>query len=100
VISSATLGETPDIQLRCFDWKMAFLSTLTGFTLALIIWVGLYAIASESENRVLIALAPYLEAMSISGQCLFIILASIISILTYRLLKRKHGDKSPDQPSE
>ena len=71
---------------------MAFLCTFSGLTIALIVWVALYTLASSSDNPLLIALAPYLEAFSITGQCLFVILAVIISWLTYRLLRPKRGN--------
>ena len=73
---------------------MAFLSTFTGMTAALTLWAALYAIANTSKNPLLIALAPYLEALSISGQCLFVVLSVVLSLLTYRLLRPKAGDGS------
>ncbi len=71
---------------------MAFLCTFSGLTIALIVWVALYALASNSHIPLLVALAPYLEAFSISGQCLFVILAVVISWLTWRLLRRKRDN--------
>ena len=76
---------------------MAFLCTFTGLTVSLIIWVALYTVASNSQNPLLISLAPYLEALSASGQCLFVVLAMIISLLTYRVLRPKANDESSDQ---
>ena len=71
---------------------MAFLSTFTGFIAALLIWVGLYTLATEIHSPRLNALAPYLEALSPIGECLFIILAVIFSFLIYRGLKLRPGD--------
>jgi hypothetical protein len=71
---------------------VAFLCTFSGFTLALIVWVGLYTLASDSDIPQLVALAPYLEALSITGQCMFVILAVGFAWLTYRLLRRKQGN--------
>ena len=71
---------------------MAFLCTFSGLTIALIVWVALYTLASNSHNPLLVALAPYLEAFSITGQCLFVILAVVISWLTYRLLRSKRSN--------
>ena len=68
---------------------MAFLCTFIGLTIALIVWVALYALASNSHNPLLLALAPYFEAFSITGQFLFVILAAVISWLTYLLLRPK-----------
>jgi hypothetical protein len=68
---------------------MAFLCTFSGLTIALILWVALYFLASSSHTPLLIAAAPYLEALSITGQCLFIVLAVVFSWLTYRLLRPK-----------
>lgn len=34
-----------------------------------------------------------LEAMSVTGQCLFVVLAAVFSLLTYRLLRRKGDDE-------
>ena len=76
---------------------MAFLCTFTGLTVSLIIWVALNTVASNSQNPLLISLAPYLEALSASGQCLFVVLAMIISLLTYRVLRPKANDESSDQ---
>jgi hypothetical protein len=70
---------------------MAFLCTFSGLTIALIVWVALYTLASNSYNPLLVAVAPYLEAFSITGQCLFVTLAVVISWLTYRLLRPKRG---------
>jgi len=70
---------------------MAFLCTFSGLTLALLIWVGLYAMASNSTIPSLGALASYLEAFSITGQCLFAIHAVGFSWLTYRLLRNRRG---------
>jgi hypothetical protein len=47
--------------------------------------------ASDSDNPLLVALAPYLEALSITGQCLFVILAVLFSWLTYQLLRPKRA---------
>ena len=55
------------------------------------VWFGLYTLASNSHNPALAALAPYLEALSITGQCLFVIFAVVFSWLTYRLLRPKRG---------
>jgi hypothetical protein len=71
---------------------MAFLCTFSGLTIALIVWVALYNLASNSDNPSLLALAPYLEAFSITGQCLFVVLAVVFSWLTWRLLRRKRGN--------
>jgi len=70
---------------------MAFLCTFSGLTIALIVWVGLYTLASNSDNPSLVALGPYLEAFSITGQCLFAILAVGLSWLMYRLLGRRRN---------
>lgn len=70
---------------------MAFLCTFSGLTMALLVWVALYTLASDSDNASLAALAPYLEALSMTGQCLFVILAVVFSWLTYRLLRWKRG---------
>jgi hypothetical protein len=70
---------------------MAFLCTFSGLTIALIIWVALYTFASDSTNPTLSAIAPYLGALSVTGQVLFVILAIVFSWLTYRLLRRKRG---------
>jgi len=71
---------------------MAFLCVFSGLTIALMVWVGLYTLVSNADAPVLLALAPYLEAFSITGQCLFVILAATMSWLTYRLLRRKRRD--------
>ena len=68
---------------------MAFLCTFSGLTLALIVWVSLYALASHSHALPLVTLAPYLEAFSITGQCLFIVLTVIFSWLTYPFVSRE-----------
>ena len=73
---------------------MAFLCTFSGLTIALVVWVALYALASTSHVLSLVAIAPYLEAFSITGQCLFVVLAVVFSWLTYRLLRRKWGSTS------
>ena len=70
---------------------MAFLCTFSGLTIALIGWVALYILASASENPLLAGLAPYLEALSVTGQSLFVILAVVFSWLIYRLLRPKRG---------
>jgi len=70
---------------------MAFLCTFSGLTIALVVWVGLYTLASDSNNAFVAAFAPYLEALSITGQSLFVILAVVFSCLIYRLLKRGKG---------
>ena len=71
---------------------MAFLSTFTGLIVALLIWVGLYTLATEFQIPLLSPLAPYLEALSPVGEGLFVILAVIISLLIYRLLKSPAGN--------
>jgi hypothetical protein len=71
---------------------MAFLSTFAGLTLSLVLWVALYTLASNSQSPLLVAAAPYLEALSITGQCLFVVFAGIFSLLTYRLLRPKSGE--------
>jgi len=71
---------------------MAFLCTFSGLTIALIVWVALYTLASNSHNPSLVALAPYLEAFSLTGQCLFVILTVVIAWLTYLLLRPKRDD--------
>jgi hypothetical protein len=71
---------------------MAFLCTFSGLTIALIVWVALYFLASSSYNPLLVKVAPYLEAFSITGQCLFVVLAVVFSWLTYHLLRPKRGD--------
>jgi membrane protein implicated in regulation of membrane protease activity len=76
---------------------MAFLCTFAGLLAALIIWVGLYTLASESRTPLLIALAPYLEAFNPVGQGLFAILAVTIALLIYRLLKPKAGNEPSDR---
>ena len=76
---------------------MAFLCTFAGLLVALIIWVGLYTLASESHTPLLSALAPYLEAFSPVGQGLFAILAVTIALLIHRWLKPKVGNKPSDQ---
>lgn len=68
---------------------MAFLFTFAGLTLSLVVWVALYALASNSQNPLAIAATPYLEALSVSGQCLFVVLAGMFSVLAYRLLRLK-----------
>jgi len=68
---------------------MAFLCTFSGLTLALLVWVALYAIASNSSVPSLMELAPYLEAFSSTGQCLFAILAVGFAWMTYRLVRRR-----------
>jgi hypothetical protein len=45
---------------------MAFLCAFSGLTIALIAWVGLYTLAGDSDNPLLVALAPYLEALGIT----------------------------------
>ena len=71
---------------------MHFVCVFSGLTLSLAIWAGLYAFASEADTPALAALAPYLEAFSITGWSLFVVLAAVFSWLTYRLLRRKRGD--------
>jgi len=73
---------------------MAFLCTFSGLTIALIVWVLLYFIASNSPNPLLVAVASYLEAFSVTGQCLFVVLAVVFSWLTYRLLRPKRDDRT------
>jgi len=70
---------------------MAFLSTFSGFIAALLIWVGLYTLATEVHVPLLNALAPYLEALSPVGEGMFMILGVVISLLIYRLLKSRTG---------
>ena len=76
---------------------MAFLSTFTGMTVALTLWAALYGITSSSKNPLLRALAPHLEALSLSGQCLFVVLSVVLSLLTYRLLRPKAGEGASDR---
>ena len=70
---------------------MAYICTFSGLTLSLVLWTALYAVASNSQSTLLIAVAPYLEAMSVTGQCLFVVLAGIFSVLTYWMLRPKLG---------
>jgi hypothetical protein len=79
---------------------MAFLCTFSGLTVALIVWVGLYTLASSSAEPTLNALAPYLEALSITGQLLFVVLAGLFSLLTYRLLRPRRGDGPSEKREE
>jgi len=58
---------------------------------ALTIWAGLYTLASESDIPMLAAIAPYLEALSLSGQIFFLVLAAVLSWLIYVVLRRKRG---------
>jgi hypothetical protein len=76
---------------------MAFLCTFSGLTISLIVWVGLYTLASSSGDPTLNALAPYLEALSITGQLLFVVLAALFSLLAYRLLRPRAGDGSSEK---
>ena len=68
---------------------MAFLCTFSGLTIALLVWVTLYTLASNSDNPLLLATAYYLEAFSVTGQFVFVTLAALISWLTYRLVRSK-----------
>jgi uncharacterized protein involved in cysteine biosynthesis len=68
---------------------MAFLCTFSGLTIALVIWVAAYSFAISSSDPWLQSLAPYLEAFSITGQCLFVVLAAVGAWLTYRLMRTK-----------
>ena len=68
---------------------MAFLCTFAGLLAALTIWAGLYVLASESRNPMLAAMAPYLEALSASGQIFFVVLAALLSGLIYIGLRRR-----------
>ena len=79
---------------------MAFISTFAGLTIALVVWAALYTLASNSQNPLLIAVAPFLEALSLSGQCLFIFLAGIMSVLTYRVLRPKPDDGVTEHANE
>ena len=54
---------------------MAFLCTFSGMTIALLVWVTLYTLTVNSDNPLLLATASYLEAFSVTGQCVFVILA-------------------------
>ena len=56
---------------------------------ALAIWAGLYLLASESDIPMLAALAPFLEALSLSGQVFFLVLAALLSWLIYTVLRRR-----------
>jgi membrane protein implicated in regulation of membrane protease activity len=76
---------------------MAFLCTFAGLLAALIVWVGLYTLTSESHTPLLSALAPYLEAFSPVGQGMFAILAVTIALLIYRWLKPKVGNEPSDR---
>jgi uncharacterized membrane protein (DUF485 family) len=67
---------------------------IRSLTIALIIWVALYTLVSNSNNPFLAAIAPYLEAFSITGQCLFAILAVVISWLTYILLRPRRDNET------
>ena len=58
---------------------MAFLCPFSGLTIGLMVWVALYTLASDSDNPLLGALAPYLEALGITGQCFFVILAVVFA---------------------
>ena len=68
---------------------VAFLCTFSGMLAALAIWAGLYTLASESHSPMLAAMAPYLEALSLSGQAFFLILAAALSWLIYTVLRRR-----------
>jgi hypothetical protein len=70
---------------------VAFLCTFSGLLAALAIWAGLYILASESDIPTLAALAPYLEALSLSGQIFFLVLAAVLSWLIYAVLRRRGG---------
>jgi hypothetical protein len=72
---------------------MAFLCTFAGLMIGLTIWTTLYAVASESRNHVLAALAPYLGATSFVGQLLFVLIAAAIAWLTYCLLRGKRRNR-------
>ena len=69
--------------------RMAFLSTFFGLIAALLMWVGLYTLATEFQIPLVNALAPFLEALSPVGEGLFVILAVIFSLLIYRRLKSR-----------
>ena len=79
---------------------MAFVSTFAGLTLSLVLWVALYTLASNSPSPLLIAVAPYLEALSVSGQCFFVVFAGVFSVLTYRLLRPKPGEGASEDADE
>jgi len=68
---------------------VAFLCTFAGLLSALAIWAGLYTLASESGIPMLAAMAPYLEALSPSGQIFFVVLAAVLSGLIYIVLRRR-----------
>ena len=68
---------------------MAFVSTFTGLILALVVWVGLYTLAADSDNPLLAALAPHLETFSVGGWALFVILAVVFALLTHRVVRPK-----------
>jgi hypothetical protein len=70
---------------------MAFICTFSGLLLALVIWVGLYTLASESHIPMLSATAPYLEAMSLTGEVFFLGLAAVLSWVVYLFLRRRLG---------
>jgi len=84
-----TRGELEQVAIAL---PMAFLCTFTGLLAALLIWVGLYTLATEFHIPLLSPLAPYLEALSPIGEGLFVLLAVIISLLIYRLLKSRAGN--------
>ena len=68
---------------------MAFLSTFAGLSAVLLIWIGQYTLATEVHIPLLSALAPYLDALTLAGEGLFVILAVNFSLLIYRLLRRR-----------
>jgi hypothetical protein len=78
---------------------MAFLCTFSGLTIALLVWVGLYTLTSTSADPKPNSLAPYFEALSITGQLLFILLAALFSLLIYRLLRPRGGSGSSEKPN-
>ena len=71
---------------------MAFLCTFSGLSGALVIWFVLYNFASVSQNPSFLALAPYLEATSVSGWCFFLILTATISWFTFLMFRPKNTD--------
>ena len=72
-------------------FQLAFLCTFAGLLGALAIWTGLCTLASESDIPLLAAVAPYLEALSLSGQIFFLVLAAALSWLIYVVLRRRRG---------
>jgi hypothetical protein len=72
---------------------MAFVSTFAGLLAALIVWVGLYTLASEVDVPALNALAPYLEALNPVGVILFLVLGLVFALAVYRWLKARTDAK-------